>query len=53
MVTTMTYRSYLAAAALIVFALLAIFAISSGLDVWFGRSAPANSSALPTLATTV
>ena len=49
----MTYRSYLGAAALIVFALVAIFIISSALDVWVGRSAPADRSALPALATTL
>ena len=36
----MAYRSYLGAAALIVFALLAIYAITGVLDVWVNRSAP-------------
>ena len=49
----MTIRSYLGTAALIVFALLAIFTISSGLDVWFSRSVPvaSESAPLPTVAT--
>ena len=48
----MTYRSYLGAAALIGFTLLAIFTISSVLDVWVGRPAPvAGEAALPTVAT--
>ena len=49
----MTYRSYLGAAALLAFALLAIFTISSALDIWVGRSAPVaeESAPLPTVAT--
>lgn len=49
----MTYRSYLGAIVLLGVALLAVFTISSALDIWLSRSAPvANEPApLPTVAT--